>query len=202
MTVHLSVRLPWHDSGWNGCICKHPKRNTFCGGLYSVNAETIRQNKDDDWEEANAGKPISELDHLPPCAQHVNTFGDQTFVFQHIPRDFLKADGHYSEEFGPACFGTWPYDNMYDPQAGRREADEAEKLVKETFKQLDKEQSLIFFYLNYSNPILPEVNKYIMVGVSRFLDKGELMRWSGMPKDRVEKYMVHCLVQQGLLPSI
>lgn len=188
MTVHLSVRLPWHDNGWNGCICEHPKRNSFCGGLYSVNAETIRQNKDDDWEEANAGKPVSELDRLPPCAQHINTFGDQTFTLQHEPRDFLKANAPYPEEFGATCFGTWAYDSMYDPQAGRRAAEDAEKLVKQLFDRLEKDKSLIFFYLNYSNPVLPEVNKYVMVGVSRFREKGELMRWSGMPQDRVEKY--------------
>jgi len=188
MAVHLSVRLPWHDNGWNGCICEHPKKNTYCGGLYSVNAETVRQNKDGDWEEANAGRPISELDRLPPCAQHINTFGDQSFTFKHEPRDFLKADAPYPEAFGPACFGTWAYDSMYDPQAGRRLAEDAERLVKELFGQLEKDKSLIFFYLNYSNPVLPEVNKYVMVGVSRFRDKGELMRWSGMPQDRIEKY--------------
>ena len=77
---------------------------------------------------------------------------------------------------------------MYDPKAGRRAADDAEELVKELFGQLEKDKSLIFFYLNYSNPILPELNTYIMVGVSRFREKGELMRWNGMPQDRVEKY--------------
>ena len=188
MAVHLSVRLPWHDNGWNGCICEHPKRNTYCGGLYSVNAEKIRQNKDDDWEEKNAGKPVSLLDRLPPCAQHVNAFGDQSFTYQHEPRDFLKAAAPYPEEFGPTCFGTWAYDSMYDPQAGRRLAEDAERLVKELFGQLEKDKSLIFFYLNYSNPVLPEINKYVMVGVSRFRDKGDLMRWRGMPQDRIEKY--------------
>jgi hypothetical protein len=188
MTVHLSVRLPWHDSGWNGCICQYPKLNTYCGGLYSVNAETIRQNKDNDWEEEHAGEPIAGLDHLPPCAQHINTFGNQTFTFIHQPRDFLKAGGPYPEQFAPTCFGTWAYDNMYDPLAGRREAEVAETKVIETFEQLDKNQSLIFFYLNYSNPISPEENKYVLAGVSRYLDKGELMRWSGMPLDRQEKY--------------
>lgn len=188
MAVHLSVRLPWHDSDWNGCICQHPKLNTYCSGLYSVNAETIRQNKDNDWEEEHAGKPITDLDHLPPCAQHINTFGNQSFTFVHQPREFLKAAGPYPEQYGPTCFGTWAYDNMYDPLAGRRKAEDAEKRVIETFDQLDKEQSLIFFYLNYSNPILTEVNKYVLVGVSRYLDKGQLMHWSGMPRDRQEKY--------------
>lgn len=139
MTVHLSVRLPWHDSGWNGCICQNPKRNVYCGGLFSVNAESIRQSKDDICTDDNAGKPVSSLNILPPCAQHVNTFGDKAFTFEHQPRDFLKAKGSYAEEFTANCFGTWAYDSVYDPEAGRREADEAERRVREQFDNLEKE---------------------------------------------------------------
>jgi exodeoxyribonuclease V alpha subunit len=25
MTVHISARVAWHDSGWNGRICQDPK---------------------------------------------------------------------------------------------------------------------------------------------------------------------------------
>ena len=27
---HLTVLVPWHDSGWNGKICRNPKENKFC----------------------------------------------------------------------------------------------------------------------------------------------------------------------------
>ena len=27
---HLSVRVPWHDSGWNGTVCVDPKNNVAC----------------------------------------------------------------------------------------------------------------------------------------------------------------------------
>jgi hypothetical protein len=25
MTTHISVRLAWHDNGWNGCVCRDPR---------------------------------------------------------------------------------------------------------------------------------------------------------------------------------
>lgn len=27
---HISIRVPWHDSNWNGHVCKNPTCNTFC----------------------------------------------------------------------------------------------------------------------------------------------------------------------------
>ncbi len=27
---HLSVRVPWHDSAWNGTICQRPADNASC----------------------------------------------------------------------------------------------------------------------------------------------------------------------------
>lgn len=26
---HLSARIPWHDAGWNGTVCKNPKDNSL-----------------------------------------------------------------------------------------------------------------------------------------------------------------------------
>lgn len=35
MTIHISARIAWHDSGWNGHICRDPKANTYCVGQLS-----------------------------------------------------------------------------------------------------------------------------------------------------------------------
>jgi len=45
---HISIRLPWHDRGWDGCVCNNPSNNYYCKGFHSVNAEEIRKNKDDE----------------------------------------------------------------------------------------------------------------------------------------------------------
>jgi len=72
---HISLTLPWHDRGWDGCVCNNPSKNSYCKGFHSVNAERIRMEKDDSAEDALKGRPID------------NTWGDprldnaERFVF-------------------------------------------------------------------------------------------------------------------------
>jgi hypothetical protein len=28
--MHISIRVPWHDSGWDGTVCRHPETNLAC----------------------------------------------------------------------------------------------------------------------------------------------------------------------------
>jgi AAA domain/UvrD-like helicase C-terminal domain len=68
---HISVRVPWHDAGWNGSICRYPKYNTSC--LKLIN---IADSKNEATEEAIAGKFLRELapDQYPPCLKERGTF--------------------------------------------------------------------------------------------------------------------------------
>lgn len=61
---HLSIRVPWHDAGWAGTICRRPADNAACMRL-----DRIRAERDADAETAVAGKPWNELpeSNLPPC---------------------------------------------------------------------------------------------------------------------------------------
>lgn len=63
-THHVTIRVPWHDSGWTGTICEHPLDNTSCLIL-----PRIGEGRQDDVEERCAGKRLDELtaDKLPPC---------------------------------------------------------------------------------------------------------------------------------------
>ncbi len=36
MAQHISIRIPWHDSGWTGCVCENPDRNQACRILKNV----------------------------------------------------------------------------------------------------------------------------------------------------------------------
>lgn len=67
---HLSVRVPWHDNGWNGTVCQRPRDNAAC-----ICLPAIREARDDQWEESVAGRPISELgDKIPPCVRERSCF--------------------------------------------------------------------------------------------------------------------------------
>ena len=44
---HIPIRVPWHDSGWNGTVCKEPCFNDSClklprkGLIYLCNAHML-----------------------------------------------------------------------------------------------------------------------------------------------------------------
>lgn len=74
MATHLSFRLCWHDSGWNGRICKQPTVNVFCCSI-----DHIREGKDETLEMGMAGKPLCDVDceHTSiPCVGEVGTFSE------------------------------------------------------------------------------------------------------------------------------
>ena len=61
---HLSVRLPWHDTGWDGHVCQYPSKNSWCMVL-----KRIRDERNDSAEDCLRGRPWSELsdEQLPSC---------------------------------------------------------------------------------------------------------------------------------------
>ena len=68
---HLTIRVPWHDTAWTGCVCKKPVNNVSCLIL-----RRIREQRKDDVETKIAGKPWSEIDarELPPCVSERASF--------------------------------------------------------------------------------------------------------------------------------
>jgi len=68
---HLSIRVPWHDNGWNGSVCNNPKTNGACLIL-----KNCALNRDDEKEQRNAGKLIKDLDenNYPVCIDERATF--------------------------------------------------------------------------------------------------------------------------------
>ena len=43
MAIHMSLRLAWHDQGWNGHICENPCNNPYCVGAHSYPGDIIAQ---------------------------------------------------------------------------------------------------------------------------------------------------------------
>jgi len=70
--THVSIRLPWHDRGWDGHVCDHPELNGYCGGPRSVNAERIRA-RDVELESSKSGLFVGEGDYRPPCTENEPT---------------------------------------------------------------------------------------------------------------------------------
>ncbi|RAO19424.1 AAA family ATPase [Micromonospora noduli] len=68
---HVSIRVPWHDAGWNGTVCRDPLGNGTC-----VLLPNIGHNRRDQQEQSLAGKPIADLPLVdaPPCVAERATF--------------------------------------------------------------------------------------------------------------------------------
>jgi ATP-dependent exoDNAse (exonuclease V) alpha subunit len=61
---HLSVRVPWHDAGWDGTICRAPRLNSSCLALNRIGAA-----KNEATEDRYAGQLLSDIpdEDAPPC---------------------------------------------------------------------------------------------------------------------------------------
>ena len=98
---HLSIRVPWHDAGWNGTVCQNPKGNAACLVL-----KEIRDTRDDDRQQQLAGQSIATLDQTtqwPACIGERATFMapfEFTRMVKHPYASFSDAHSHIT----PASF--------------------------------------------------------------------------------------------------
>ena len=76
---HLTVRMAWHDSGWNGRICKDPTTNVHCVGEHSLLSTRVRTRRNLEIENKEICRdaiPNPDVlgDYLPPCFWSINAF--------------------------------------------------------------------------------------------------------------------------------
>lgn len=62
MAQHISIRVPWHDNGWNGNVCNGPSCNNLC-----LRLKNIYENRNDEVEESLCGKGIKNNEDKLPC---------------------------------------------------------------------------------------------------------------------------------------
>lgn len=110
---HLSVRVPWHDTGWNGRVCASPQFNGACTKLKAIAAA-----KDDANEILLAGKSLEEIPRgkWPCCVSERSTFMapfeldmlKRHALAQKSPRDY----GHFEptlQRYPAYSFGIVPF---------------------------------------------------------------------------------------------
>lgn len=175
MPTHLSARLTWHDSGWNGRICENPRKNVSC-----VAKKEIREAKDDEYEQNHAAERVKDipLDSLPPCAREIGTFSPElTHVLHQDPLENRGLDDT-SEELPPYSFCTTPYEAMFSSESNRTWVDpdrveEQKERLKEFFDEFEEFASLVFFYVKDGHP-LHDDGRRMLAGVSRITEVDDL----------------------------
>ena len=103
---HVTIRVPWHDSGWNGTVCARPLDNSSCLIL-----PRIGEGRRDEVETRCASRRFDELDpaNLPPCVDERVSFMapfSLTWTKTHPYREFYPETHHH---FAPTRFVQPPY---------------------------------------------------------------------------------------------
>ena len=198
MVTHLSVRLAWHDNGWDGRVCKAPHLNAYC-----IVHEHIRDSRDDDRERQSAGVALADLEGwLPPCSRDPGAFAPRGFRIRHEdPLEFRRLPA-VDEDVPPYSVCQAPYrwmleehfrdicesENLSIPgptqennlswvqEPGRQKA-----LLDHFWGKLSINSSLVFFYSNHGNP-LDEHAARVVVGVGRLSEVGPQLLFGEHPK--------------------
>lgn len=103
---HITVRVPWHDAGWDGTICRNPCANTSCMVL-----PRIGTGRDDTKEKEAAGRSVEKMatEDLPPCVDEHGTFMAKFGVHQLKNHPYKKVAEKTHGHFEPTPYSIEPY---------------------------------------------------------------------------------------------
>lgn len=228
---HLSIRVPWHDTGWDGRVCAAPRLNASC-----LKLRRIAENRDDAAEEAVAGTRLDELPQakLPACAsERVSFMAPFEFVREAshpYNRGPETSHGHfkttalrhppYSAAVVPFAWtlreamGALGEEHALDVQA-EREPDLGFKTqwVQEHLNQtalldcfaghLKPEKSLCFFYAKQV-PFVEEAPGRILIAVGRVLHIGAAQEYAYTTKNlkgKLRSILWERMVQHSVRPD-
>ena len=199
MIKHISLRLAWHNNGWNGHICSNPKSNVYCIGQHSYPGDMISGMRDLEWEQKEGVKSChcNTLDKIPPCAYSINAFGTEEMVAESVPPEFFNDESEKVEfTLPPATACVWPYEVMYGEDVirppGSKQTYNYDKRLensKKYFEGLTPDHTLIFYYANRSNPFSEEDSRnFVLVGISRLKTVGEIIYYKNVGEENRKKY--------------
>ena len=169
MPTHVSVRLYWHDSGWNGAICRDPAANVWCEAHDHVRDHKSLQEAED----GTRGKSFRETGVYPGCEMSAQAFSGRGNAIRVWPPDWISAGGVSPVEIAMNEFsaGMWPYENMWTEDSGFKPNDERRAIAESFFREIEEDKSLAFFYVDERNPLFIDDGERsphrVLVGISR-----------------------------------
>ena len=225
---HLSVRVPWHDAGWNGTVCNAPELNGAC-----VKLNKIAGRKDDEREKRNAGKFLKDIpnqEEFPPCIRENATFManfDMDYEKSHPSHSpyhehLVPTPQHYPKFSAPVVPFRWmrldmfgelqkKYD-LYDIEVDEsrepdlpyetrwaNEAENQEALLNAFSAHLQEEDSLCFFYAQYVPFIEKTDRRQVLIGVGRVKKISDLTEYD-MRKVGEPSWMWERPIQHSIRP--
>lgn len=174
MTWHITARMAWHDRGWDGRICDDPAGNTYCVGSHSLLSDRLAREKKVECERPCAALDADLPNYQPPCFWTSSAFAaSSTKALHRHPFPQYRDTKTIETELPANSVYTWPFrlsmthdswdrHGQYFPDLNAR--------VERYTGRLKLGRSLVFFYLNYDNPISADDYKYALVGCARLTD--------------------------------
>jgi hypothetical protein len=173
--MHLTVRMAWHDNNWNGKVCCNPENNNYCVGAHSLLSGRIEKKKDVLLEASDGVRDefvgdISETNYVPPCYWSINAFSDRAFAIEH-QHAFKRVKHIIADIVKPYSVFTWPFKLSFVHTQENKEIHgnywpDLEQRISDFTKKFVKDQSILFFYANYDNPVSADDMKYLLLGCS------------------------------------
>lgn len=165
--------MAWHDNNWDGKVCRNPEGNTYCTGAHSLLSGRIEKNKKTEIEQALKGKCINgnfDPENVPPCYWSINAFGDKSFDVSHS-HAFKGVKHVIPDTVKPYSVFTWPFKLSFVHTKESKDIHgnywpDLEQRIKDFISKFKKDESIIFFYANYDNPVSADEMKYLLLGCS------------------------------------
>ncbi len=95
---HLSIRAPWHDTGWTGRLCAAPSENASCLALPRIHETRLDTLEDDhrgeDWKEVPTAA-------LPPCVRERVGFMREREFMVSVSHPYASSGSKAHEDLKP-----------------------------------------------------------------------------------------------------
>ena len=175
LTTHLSARLTWHDTGWDGRVCSAPLANVYC-----VVHDHVRDSRDDDAEVENAGAALAQIPFRPPCNRDPGVYSATGYTITHRYSLEWRNLQSVDEDLEAYTVSTSPYGHMFAEGGGwEYDADRQLEKLNEFWSAAELKKSLLFFYLKDGQPFL-ETSERILCGVGRLSKMGTQLYFGGV----------------------
>lgn len=226
---HVSIRVPWHDNGWNGTVCRHAANNAACLVLREV-----RESRDDQRETALAGQSIEDLDQTtqwPACMGERGSFMapfEHTRIVKHPYATFSDEHAHMKPvqfrhpEYSAATIpfrwmsrdDAWQLAEAHDldvdpvrePRDGWLERNNwvqdhsnQRALLDAFFGAIEPERALCFFYVKQS-PMVDDADR-VLVGAGRVLSVGDGIEYAYSSLEKLRSYVWDRAIQHSIRPG-
>jgi hypothetical protein len=166
--------MAWHDRGWDGHVCDAPAENNYCSGSHSLLSDRIAREKKIDCEKPCAALDESLPGYQPPCFWTSSAFADNsTKALHRHPFGKFRDKKQINGELPPFAVYTWPFRLAMTHASKQRHGNyfpDLEARIARYVDRLKPKRSLIFFYLNYDNPVSADDYKYALVGCARLAE--------------------------------